>query len=421
METGTLLVTTEPAPTANTAPVLDVGPTPAFQLVLEDDKKPLGDTVLSLLGQAVTDPDPSALLGIAVTGLTGAANGTWQYSLNNGKKWVAVGIVSDSSALLLRDTDKLRFLPGKDFVGTATVTYKAWDRTRGTAGARADARTAGGTTPFSTAAETAAVAVTQVNDAPVLNTKPNPQLTPVLPTETDPAGDLVSRLIGTSATDVDGNPIGISVTAFSGQGTWQFQETGTSTWTDITFAPQFLDPTDRIRFLPTAGASGTAKLSYKAWDGTLTSVATESVSLVVNAIADKPVLNTAGNPTLTPVAVGATNPAGDLVSAILGSAATDADPGADLGIAVTGAPTTSGTWEVMVNGTTWEAVGAVSAKAPRKLRATDRIRFIPNAGFAGSVKLSFKAWDAGNPGPNELSAATETATVVVNTAQTLQV
>ena len=427
VETGTLLVTTEPAPPANTAPVLDTVPDPVLSPVLEDDKKPFGDGVLALLGQAVTDPDAAALLGAAITGLTGTANGTWQYSLNNGKTWTAVGLVSGSNALLLRDTDKLRFLPGKDFVGTATVTFQAWDRTRGAAGARADARLAGGTTPFSTAAETATVTVNPVNDAPVLNTKANPQLTPVLPTATDPAGDLVSTLIGTNATDVERDPIGIAVTAHSGKGTWQYQLTGTTDWTNIGFvlaaAPRLLAPTDRVRFLPTPGQSGTAKLSYKAWDGTLTSVATETVTLVVNAVDDKPVLNTAGSPTLTSVAVGATNPPGDLVSALLGSAATDSDPTADLGIAVTGAPSTFGTWEVMTNGTSWEALGAVSSKAPKLLKATDRIRFVPAAGFVGVVKLSFKAWDAGsaNPnGPNALSSATESATVAVNSAPVLQ-
>src|SRR5262245_14283384 len=154
------------------------------------------------------------------------------------------------------------------------------------------------------------------------------------------------------------------------------------------------------------------------------SAATETVSLVVNSVDDRPVLNTAGNPAFTPVLAGDQNPGGDLVSALLGTAATDADPGADLGIAVTVAPTTAGTWEVMTNGTTWEALGSVSSKAPRLLRATDRIRFIPNAGFVGSVKLSFKAWDARSADPNgplAFSTATETAVVVVNTAPVLQV
>jgi hypothetical protein len=154
------------------------------------------------------------------------------------------------------------------------------------------------------------------------------------------------------------------------------------------------------------------------------SMPTESVSLPINSVDDRPVLNTAGNPTFTPVQSGDQDPAGDLVSAILGTAATDADPAADLGIAVIVAPTNAGAWQVMTNGTTWEALGPVSLKSPRLLRATDRIRFVPNAGFVGSVKLSFKAWDAGSADPNgplALSAATETATVVVNTAPVLRV
>jgi len=427
-ETGTVLVTADPAPAPNTAPVLNTAPNPALTSVAEDTKSPAGDTVASLLGQAVTDPDAGALHGIAITRLTGTSNGTWQYSTTNGRIWLSIGAVSDANALLLRDTDRIRFRPGKDFNGTATVTYQAWDRTRGTAGARADLTAgSGGTTPYSVAAETASIVVTPVNDIPVLNIKPTPTLTPVLPTETDPPGDLVSRLV-TAASDVEGNSIGIAVTLATGNGTWQFQLNGSATWTDLgvvsVAAPKFLAPTDRIRFLPTGGASGIARLLYKAWDGTAVSAATESVSLPVNSVDDRPVLNTAGNPTFTPVRAGDQDPAGDLVSALLGTAATDADPGADLGIAVTVAPTTAGTWEVMTNGTTWEALGPVSSKAPRLLRSTDRIRFIPNAGFVGSVKLSFKAWDAGSANPNgplALSAATETAVVVVNTAPILQV
>jgi hypothetical protein len=426
-EAGTLLVTTDPAPPANAAPVLDPTPTPAFEPVPEDMKAPPGDAVLALLAQAVTDPDPLALRGIAVTGLTGTANGRWQYSTTNGKTWKAVGTVSDASALLLRDLDRLRFLPGKDFHGTATMTFRAWDRTRGTAGVRADVRDHGGTMPFSAESETAAAAVHPVNDAPVLNVNPVPRLTPVLPTETDPAGDLVSALIGGSATDVDGDAVGIAVTAVSGPGVWQSREAGAADWTPILFAaptfPTFLGPAARLRFVPTAGAPGVAKLAYRAWDGTATGVATETVSMAVNGVDDPPVLNTAGSPALTPVAANGAAPAGDLVSALLGSAVIDPDPAADLGIAVTGAASKTGTWEVMTNGATWEALGPVSPKAPRRLRAADRIRFVPAAGIVGVVKLSFKAWDAGSTapgGPLALSRTTGTAVVFVNSAPVLR-
>ena len=84
---------------------------------------------------AMTDVDTGAVEGIAVTGTNGTAVGTWQYSINGGKTWKAIGLVSESSALLLRDTDKVRFLPGKDASGSASLAYRAWDRTRGAAGA----------------------------------------------------------------------------------------------------------------------------------------------------------------------------------------------------------------------------------------------------------------------------------------------
>jgi hypothetical protein len=127
------------------------------------------------LGQFATDPDAGALRGIAVTGLTGTSDGTSQFSTTDGRTWLGIGAVSDANALLLRDTDRIRFRPGKDFNGTATLTYQAWDRTRGTAGARSDLTAGtGGTTPYSIAAETASVIVTPVDDAPVLNIKPTP-------------------------------------------------------------------------------------------------------------------------------------------------------------------------------------------------------------------------------------------------------
>ena len=36
--------------------------------------------------------------------------------------------------MLLRDTDWVRFVPGRDFVGTRTISYRAWDQTAGTPG-----------------------------------------------------------------------------------------------------------------------------------------------------------------------------------------------------------------------------------------------------------------------------------------------
>ena len=43
---------------------------------------------------------------------------------------------------LLRSSDMVRFVPAADFSGTATITYRAWDRSSGTVGSTADLSTA---------------------------------------------------------------------------------------------------------------------------------------------------------------------------------------------------------------------------------------------------------------------------------------
>lgn len=155
--------------------------------------------------------------------------------------------------------------------------------------------------------------------------------------------------------------------------------------------------------------------------GTAFSVA-ESVGFVqVRPVNGPPVPDVGGEPPLTRVLPTATDPAGDRGNDLLGSSATDVEWDS-LGIAVTAA-TGKGTWEFQLDGATgWTPVGKVSTKAPRLLHSTDRIRFVPDAGFLGGVKLSFKAWDAGSVNPTDslaLRSSTETAVGVVHTAPVL--
>jgi len=70
-----------------------------------------GNTVASLISGQVGDIDSGAVNGVAVTGLASGV-GTWQYSTDGGSNWIAVGSVSDTSALLLAADDRLRFVPG---------------------------------------------------------------------------------------------------------------------------------------------------------------------------------------------------------------------------------------------------------------------------------------------------------------------
>src|SRR5262249_34111215 len=144
----------------NDAPVLDTSGSPKLPDVPTGTANPAGATVASLLGSAVTDADLGAVQGIAVTGLTGTGNGIWQFSVDGGTTWTNINLVSPTQALLLRAEDKVRYVPiVSGYTGQATISYRAWDQTTGTAGLTAAVGMGGGKKSFSLATETATVNV----------------------------------------------------------------------------------------------------------------------------------------------------------------------------------------------------------------------------------------------------------------------
>jgi hypothetical protein len=301
----------------NDAPVLNTSLSPVLAAVVEDATNPPGTVISNLLNGAYSDPDNSNLRGIAVVGTTGS--GTWQYSLNSGASWNAIGTVSDSSARLIPAAAKVRFLPAHDFNGQVQFSYRAWDQTQGNAGALFNLTgKLGGTNAFSTGKENAPLNVIPVNDAPVLNTAPNPTLAAIVEDATNPPGTLVSGLVATAATDVDAGALkGIAVIAAGGLavGHWQFTTNGGTTWQELGAPSESsarllaADANTRIRFIPNANFNGDVKLYYRAWDqtagaagGTLStannvggtktfSSAFENATLTVSPVDDKPVLN----------------------------------------------------------------------------------------------------------------------------------
>ncbi|SFQ12695.1 VCBS repeat-containing protein, partial [Geopseudomonas sagittaria] len=100
----------------------------------------IGSPLSAFIG-GIGDPDSGAVKGIAVIG-SDETHGTWYYTTDGGNNWQAVGSVSASSALLLADTPSTRlyFKPTANFNGSIAsgLTFKAWDRSSGTAGNRAD-------------------------------------------------------------------------------------------------------------------------------------------------------------------------------------------------------------------------------------------------------------------------------------------
>ncbi|MBC8356264.1 MAG: DUF4347 domain-containing protein, partial [Planctomycetes bacterium] len=211
--------------TANTAPVLDVGQSPALAALNEDAGAPAGavGTLVSSLvdfvlpaGQVdnVTDPDAGAALGIAVTAAD-TTDGTWHYSVDGGTAWNSLGSVANNSARrLAADVNtRIYFQPNADYNGTIAnaITFRAWDQTSGTNGTLADTTTNGGMTSFSTATDTASLNVLAINDAPVV-VVPGSALSAVEQTALSIHGT------GFSVSDVDEGGSGATATLAVGEG-----------------------------------------------------------------------------------------------------------------------------------------------------------------------------------------------------------
>ncbi|WP_449228167.1 DUF4347 domain-containing protein [Azospirillum argentinense] len=299
----------------NDAPVLTAA-SPVLNGIDEDATANGGQTVASILGSSVADVDSGALQGIAVTGLT-SGTGAWEYSLDDGATWTAVGTPSDGAALLLRAADRLRFVPDGRNATTASLTYRAWDRTGGSAGSTADTTANGGTSAFSSATDTASLTVTAVNDAPTLAGAPV-DLTATDEDTTSAATAVSTLLAGLTHGDVDSGALaGVAITAATGNGTWQYSLDGT-TWTTLGTptggTARLLAADALLRYVPDGRNGETATLTLRAWDqttgsnggtadttanGTTTafSSGTATARLTVTAVNDAPTVGGAGDTT----------------------------------------------------------------------------------------------------------------------------
>ena len=383
----------------------------------------------------VTDVDSGALLGIAVTAAD-TTNGTWYYSTNNGTNWNALGAVASNNArLLAADANtRLYFQPNANYNGTlaTAITFRAWDQTSGSNGTLADTTSNGGTTAFSTATDTASLVINPVADTPsVTNATTNED------TQTT-SGLVISR----NAAD------GAEVTHFKITGITNgtlYKNDGTTQITNGTFIT-FAEGNAGLKFTPTANFNGSGSFTVQASTsngdaglGGSTVVAT----ITVNAVNDAPVLDNTQEPgpggPATKTAGAPSGAVGTLVSALVDFACpagqvdnvTDVDSGALLGIAVTAADTTNGTWYYSTNnGTNWNALGAVASNNARLLAAdaNTRLYFQPNADYSGTLAtaITFRAWDqtsgsngtladtTSNGGTTAFSTATDTASLTVN-------
>ena len=291
----------------------------------------------------------------------------------------------------------LYFVPAADWNGTTTFGYVAIDD----AGA------------VSTNTATATITVAAVNDAPVVTTRGGVQGY----VEDDGAVALDPTLV---VSDVDGATLEGATLRIAGgyapgedvltyadagrgiAGTWD-AASGTLTLTGTASVAQYEAALRSVGYAnasqsPTAGER---TVSIEVSDGGLTS-AQAIRRIVVMAVNDAPVLDASASPALAAQAEDAGAPvgaAGTPVAALLDAArAFDPDADARLGIAVTGADTTRGTWWFTVDaGATWRPLGGVSDASARLLAADTNTRvYLQSASdWNGTLPsaLTFRAWD----------------------------
>ncbi len=375
----------------------------------------------------ITDNALNPLGGIAVTAVAGA--GTWEYSLD-GSTYQEIGAVSASSALLLPNTAYVRYVPDgmtAEPAGTATITYLAWDATSGTSGTKVDASTNGGTTAFSMDADAASPTVADASDNVVL-TPANPSLgqTDFKTAKTIALGSFIntpsgiSTTIALAASDTAGTAGGIALVGATGDGSWSYLLHGSTTPVSVGSvaldSALLLPANASLVYTPDNSHMETPTIAYYAWDASniaasaagskvdLSGSAALGGSTAYSLFSDTASLTvTAIPPVLTPAhpSLGAT----DLVtaksiglSAFINKGAgttkiTDAASGAAIGgIAVT-ATSGKGTWSYSLDGTTFTAIGAVSATSALPLPSTAELQYTPDGADAETPTISYVAWD----------------------------
>ncbi len=389
------------------------------------------DTVSALIAGKTTDAagDP---LGIAVTGADDTS-GFWQYSLN-GSTWLYFGTNSttapsgnspldlSNNAVLLDSSDQVRFVPGSStFTGTAALTFYAWDTSiggvDGQAGVNVSSPNGVILSANSATSTITVIAPPTIGGSGTVVTSDSAAVdpfnaggSPLTIADTNAPAPVYDVTLGLSTT-ANGNFSGASLTAggWSGSGS-SYTLTGvTAAQAQADLQGLEFDPNGTQQAFPGNTTQFTVTLAYNGH-----AAATDSTDFSVQ-IKDPPTLTGPAN-NFTRVFENDSNinahNTGDSVSNLLAGNTTDSS-GLDAGIAVTSVDDTNGAWEYSLNnGTTWIYIGTPPAAdstgttqaysnaslgptAALLLAPTALVRFVPNAGFSGSVSdgITYQAWD----------------------------
>ena len=267
--------------TANHAPMVSAGAIFSMPTVMSLSGNNSTLSVAELLARnatAISDVDTGAKRGIAVVGAD-TTNGSWQYSLDQGVTWSAMGVTASSARLLAADDGAfLRYTPNVGYSGTVNLAFRVWDQTAGKSGDTFTFTAApNASSAFSSTTAVATVVVT-ANHAPVVTAGATFNMPAVVNKPGNSSTILVSDLLATSTssiTDVDaGAKRGIAVTAVdSSNGTWRYSLDRGVTWNALTGSATSArllaaDNNTIIQFTPEIGYVGTAPLglTFRAWD-----------------------------------------------------------------------------------------------------------------------------------------------------------
>ncbi len=364
--------------------------------------------------------------GIVLVGVTG--RGTWEYSLD-GTTFSPVGNVSETLGVLLPSNTVLRYNPDGQNGETATITYRAWDATSGQSGTLADATDNGGAAAFSADADTASLTVTDVNDAPVLTpAEPSLGSNNFNTTTTTGLATFINDGSGTTGiVDVDDGAAvgGIAVLGTTGYGTWQYTSDGEN-FVDLGTVSEsealLLAADARLRYVPDGSHVETPTISYVAWDATLgqggaaadaTVRGNESAFSTEIDTASLDITNPNHAPVLTPATpvvggdprLGRTTPSIPKTISLtffLDDTISDADSDAVVGGIALTAVTGRGAWEYSLDGTTFNAVGAVSESSALLLPKDAVLRYTPDGTTEETPSITYRAWDATAGSPGEM-------------------
>lgn len=150
---------------ANVAPAMNAAAVPFANAIKESQTNNDGFSIQQLLNSApgqtmFSDGNTCTPMGVAITAVTGS--GQWQYKTGSGA-WTNIGSVSSTSALLLNGQDnstpgyRLRFVPSG--AGTATISFKGWDGTVGSAGSAGNVSVTGGSTAYTNGTKTLSLTI----------------------------------------------------------------------------------------------------------------------------------------------------------------------------------------------------------------------------------------------------------------------